>query len=102
MVELLSVALGGADELDPARAQGSLFICIDSGAFRDSGGYQAAAERFRARMLDSPPAQGFSEVMLPGEPEQRARQARRAAGVPVPEATWEGLQQAAKERGVSI
>ncbi len=102
MVELLSVAIGGADELDPQRAYGSLFLCLDTGAFRASAGYRRYAEQFRERITSAPPAQGFSEVLLPGEPEQRARRQRCQEGIPVPEATWEAIQQAARERGVRL
>ena len=39
---------------------------------------------------------------MPGEPEQRARRERGEHGIPVPEATWEAIQQAARERSVAL
>jgi uncharacterized oxidoreductase len=46
------------------------------------------------------PAEGFDEVLVPGEPEQRERRRREAEGVPVPEKTWEAIAKTAAELGV--
>ena len=48
-----------------------------------------------------PPAAGFQEVLVPGEPERRERERREAEGVPVPEATWEAIQKTAADLGVA-
>ena len=32
-----------------------------------------------------------TEVLLPGEPEQRAQQERAQNGIPIPEATWQAI-----------
>ncbi len=102
MVELLSDALTGADEMDPARAAGTLVICIDVGAIRPAEGFRAYSKKLQERMVSGPPAEGFKEVLFPGDPEQRARAQRSADGIPLPETTWEGIQAAARERGVGL
>ena len=40
------------------------------------------------------------EVLIPGEPEQRARAERLADGVPLSEQTWASIIAAAREVGV--
>jgi hydroxycarboxylate dehydrogenase B len=102
MVELLSVALTGADDMDAQRPVGSLFLCIDVEAFRPAAGFQAYAEALRERMVSAPPAEGFAEVLMPGDPEERARAERQEAGIPVPDATWEAIHQAARHVGISL
>jgi LDH2 family malate/lactate/ureidoglycolate dehydrogenase len=102
MVELISVALGGADGLDSKRAAGTVILCIDPGAFRPADEYLETATRFKQRLLGVPPAQGFDRVLMPGDPEQNMRRERREQGIPVPDATWEAIGAAARERGVAL
>jgi LDH2 family malate/lactate/ureidoglycolate dehydrogenase len=45
------------------------------------------------RIHGSAPALGFSGVLLPGEPEINTFHQRSAQGIPLPDATWEELQQ---------
>jgi uncharacterized oxidoreductase len=49
-----------------------------------------------------PPAPGVSEILLPGEPEARARAERTRDGVLLPEATWEAITEVANELGVKV
>ena len=83
-------------------ALGTVVLCIDPGAFRPAEEYLETAGRFKQRLLAVPPAQGFDQVLMPGDPEQRMRRERREQGIPVPEATWEAIGQAARERGVAL
>ena len=98
-VELLSLALTGAlpHKLGPF-ASGAFFLCVDPAAFGTREGYAEAAGELTARIKGIRPAPGFEEVLLPGEPEHRSRQAR-AAGVPVDDATWQALEQVRREVG---
>ena len=41
-----------------------------------------------------PPAPGFDEVLLPGEPEQRAQAERERDGIPLPPTLWTTLERA--------
>jgi LDH2 family malate/lactate/ureidoglycolate dehydrogenase len=116
-VELLTGALAGAG-LSPrlvntgltggrqdARAAteegvGHLFVAIDPERF-------AGRERFRARMDDllaavkaTRPAAGFSEVLVPGEPEHRAEDVAASAGIALPAASIEELRLLATEEGL--
>jgi LDH2 family malate/lactate/ureidoglycolate dehydrogenase len=65
---------------------------VDPGAFGPRAAYGQAADELLGQIKSVRPAPGFDEVLLPGEPEQRAR-AARANGVPVDDVTWAKLQE---------
>ena len=60
----------------------------------------AEAEAILARVKEAPPADGFDEVMIPGEPEARLRARRLADGIPLPDAVWAKIGAAARAVGV--
>ena len=86
----------------PGRGGGTLFITFDPTVFGTAQGYEAAADKVLARVKAVPPAPGFQEVLLPGEPELRNKSKRGAEGVPIPEATWEALKKAGSDLGVNV
>jgi len=49
----------------------------------------------------TPPAQGFAEVLYPGEIEFRREQDRRKNGIPVEDATWRKLGDLAQAYGLA-
>lgn len=112
MATLLSSALvqeGDQRGGDQRRAQAGpgegpgakVFFCaIDTRVFGE-GAPAAATDIFR-HVRAVPPADGFDEVLIPGEPERRSAARRRAAGVPVAEDTWRAVVEVATELGVSI
>ncbi len=57
----------------------------------DRTAYGQTADDLLRQIKSVRPLPGFAEVLLPGEPEQRAC-AARARGVPVDEVTWGKLQ----------
>ena len=119
-VELLTGALAGAGlsprmvntgltggRGDPAaptaeRGVGHLFVAIDPDRF-------AGRELFRTRMGDlvaavkaTRPAEGFTEVLVPGEPEHRAEVAAASKGVALPAESIEELRVLAAEEGLAF
>jgi LDH2 family malate/lactate/ureidoglycolate dehydrogenase len=46
--------------------------------------FLSRVDHFIALMKAAPLAQGFAEVLMPGEPELRTEAARRRAGIPLP------------------
>jgi LDH2 family malate/lactate/ureidoglycolate dehydrogenase len=104
VVELLSVALSGADVAtdQSGRANGSTFLAIDPTAFRPLVEFETSARKLMDRVKAVPPAPGFDEVLVPGEPEHRSRTERERNGIAVPEATWEALQTTARDLGVAV
>jgi LDH2 family malate/lactate/ureidoglycolate dehydrogenase len=103
-VEILSIALSGADTMkgDGDRYNGGFFLAIDPSAFRPLGEFAAAASAICDRAASVPPAPGSAGVLIPGQPEERNRQQRRANGVELAEATWEAIQETARSVGATI
>jgi ureidoglycolate dehydrogenase (NAD+) len=111
MVEVLSGVLSGSGV---RYGVGQLYG--DAGAPLDTGHFHVAIdpertvgrERFAA-VLDgllgelraTPPAPGFDEVLVPGDPEDRARAERERSGVPVEPALWRTLCALSDELGVA-
>lgn len=102
-VEMLCGALTPGDAHNgEGRRGGSVVWAVDAFAFRDRGTYETQADFVLGRVKKIKPAQGFDEVLLPGEPEARSAAARLKDGVPVAEATWEQIVEAGKSVGVAV
>ena len=54
------------------------------------------------KVKDVPPAAGFDEVLLPGEPAARRAAERAASGVPIPDGVWTEIKEAAAKVGVEV
>jgi LDH2 family malate/lactate/ureidoglycolate dehydrogenase len=103
IVELMAIGLSGGDLLDASEHGSCLFVlCIDSKAFRPLEEFDRTVESMAERLKAIPPAEGFDEVLLPGEPEARSRAARSRDGIPLPDRTWEALVSVAGELGVGV
>jgi LDH2 family malate/lactate/ureidoglycolate dehydrogenase len=59
-------------------------------------------DRLIRAMKSTPPATGYSEVLVAGEPELRIEQERAATGIPVGHGTWHALCQVADRLGVAV
>jgi uncharacterized oxidoreductase len=91
--QLLSLALTGALAAPQGEfSSGAFFVCVDPGAFGPPAAYGESADQLLGQIKSVRPAPGFEAVLLPGEPEQRAR-ATRADGVPVDDVTWGKLEE---------
>ncbi len=103
LVELLGGVLTGAGAPalpGYAMNNGVFFLVLDPGAFRPRQKFDADARRLVAAIRATRPAPGFQEVLLPGEPERRTARRREAQGIPVDQATWQGLLEAAAGLGI--
>lgn len=109
VAELLGQALTGADTSGNAQGSGgvymlagNVFIVLDQGLFRSKEEYNTTADAIIQRIKAVPPAPGFTEVLLPGAPEQRSKARRRQEGVGIPEITWEALCSEATKLGLNL
>lgn len=75
--------------------QNSVVAAIDIGAFTDPAAYRAEVDRLIDGLRALPRADGSSEVLVPGEPEDRTTVERRRHGIPLPPGTVENLRAAA-------
>ena len=92
--------LGCTDNRDGSKMAGSSIIVMDVGALAPIDGVQARVENMVQYLKDTPPMQGSSGVLYPGEIEARSRQERLANGVPVPQQTWDQVSQLIEEYGL--
>jgi uncharacterized oxidoreductase len=105
MVDLLSGALAGAGttgERSGHVGNGVFCLLADVEAFRPLDEFRACVADMGRRVKDCPPADGFDEVLLPGEPEARARRARYATGVFIEDATWAQIVAEAERYGCRV
>jgi uncharacterized oxidoreductase len=102
LVEILGGLLGGSSIVKDQPGNGLAFIVVDAAAFVPSEQFEGMMRELRDYIKSSPPAEGFSEVMLPGEPEARRIEERRKNGIPLDDATWEQIRAAADSVGVSM
>jgi LDH2 family malate/lactate/ureidoglycolate dehydrogenase len=96
MVDVFTGILTGLGwGLDPAARHndGSLFLALNVAAFRPLEEFRAEVTEFAKFLKSSRPAQGFTEVLYPGEVEWRARQERLRNGIPVEDKTWAQIQE---------
>jgi LDH2 family malate/lactate/ureidoglycolate dehydrogenase len=93
MVHILGGCLSGAS-FSPIRVRsqrpqdpdnlGHFFLAIDPTMFREPGEFEADMDALIATLHAAPPADPAAPVLVPGEPEERARRERAAQGIPVP------------------
>jgi LDH2 family malate/lactate/ureidoglycolate dehydrogenase len=108
MVEFFGRVLTGADEFAEAGRggpvyghSGTLIVAFDASVFVAPERYAAAADETIRRLKAIPPAPG-SEVLVPGEPEERSRSQRQGEGIPLAEETWEQIRATARDVGVAV
>lgn len=106
MCELLGAALVGGLTLAPkwerdgSAINSMLSIVIDPDSLTSRDGLAAEADAFLDYLRSSALREGFDELLVPGEPEQRAREAR-AGAVPVDDGTLRELRVAGSKAGLS-
>ena len=77
-------------------------IAIDPECFAPLDDFIADVEAQCAALLSSPPAAGVDEILLPGEPELRARVEREQSGIPIADATVAELDALCAEAGIAM
>ena len=80
--------------------KGDLLAALDPGAFTDRERFVREAEEFILEVKSSRKAEGFEEILVPGEPEFRKREKYLREGIPLADEIWEDLRRTAKELGV--
>ena len=82
-------------------ANEATIIVLDVASFGSLSGFTEELATQCARISSSAPAEGFSEVLLPGEIELRTHAERSASGIFVPESIWDSIIALADELGVA-
>ncbi|MBI5401589.1 malate/lactate/ureidoglycolate dehydrogenase [Candidatus Wolfebacteria bacterium] len=104
--EILAGALTGGDTSSPASptvhcvGNGMLSIYIDQKRFGDNDKFLAEIDKLTAWVKASPTITSDGEILLPGEPEQKARVERLRDGITLDEETLRQFVETAKSVGV--
>jgi uncharacterized oxidoreductase len=105
MVEILSGLLTGLGfGIDPKgpHNDGVFMAAFAVEAFRPLDEFKREIAEFVAYVKDTPPAEGFPEVLYPGEIEYRTEQQRRREGISIEDETWRQLTALAEAAGVAL
>jgi len=92
----------GSQFLDFDRAQnvGHFFLAMKPDLFVSRDEYRARMDRLVTRVHANPPAEGFTEVVMPGEIESRLEAERRKSGVPYGPKEFAALTAEAEKAGL--
>jgi uncharacterized oxidoreductase len=102
-VETLAAILPGLGfGVDPEgrHNDGAFLLAFDPSAFRPLAQFKAEVAAFARYVKATPPAEGFTEVLYPGEIEHRTAERRRRDGIPIEDDTWNRLASLLRAAGV--
>jgi uncharacterized oxidoreductase len=102
-VETLAALLPGLGfGIDPQgrHNDGAFMLVLDPGAFAPGKDFKAEVEAFVRYLKATPPADGFDEVLYPGEKEYKTEQQRRHEGIPIEDETWDRISALAERFGL--
>jgi LDH2 family malate/lactate/ureidoglycolate dehydrogenase len=78
------------------------FLAIDLARFMPLDVFHQRMQSLVAMVKSSRPAKGYDEILVAGDPEWRAEEARRRDGIPLSDGVWQNLMQAAQQLGVPV
>lgn len=90
-----------SDHSEPQNV-GHLFFAIRPDLCMAKEEFAERMDTFVSRAKASPLAQGFDEILIPGEPEARTAAERRQFGIPVTETVVESLLDEAKIMSIDV
>lgn len=108
MCELLAGAIGGGGTIQPGNARDTriinnmLMIVIDPVRLTDSDYIATEMRAMSDYARQSPPGDGQSPVLMPGDPEREQRLSRSREGIYVEDETWRQIRDAAQEYGIHL
>ena len=81
---------------------GHVFMAIRPDLFMPMADFKARMDTMIERLKDSHPAEGFDEVLMPGEPEARREAERMRTGIPLTDEVLASLRGESVSLGVSL
>jgi len=103
IAELMSGPLVGSEYYPAVTQRSGVFIfALKASLFQPMEKYDEALQKSLKKIKAIPPAKGFSEVLLPGEPESKMNTQRLQEGIPIPTDTWQAVRKAGLTVGVDI
>ncbi|MBN1401676.1 MAG: Ldh family oxidoreductase [Anaerolineae bacterium] len=82
--------------------QNSFVAAVNIAAFTDVDEYKAHVDGTIAGLKGLPKAEGYDEILVPGEPENRVYAERSANGIPLPDGTVRNLRAVAAKLNVTL
>lgn len=107
MCEVLGAAITGGMTIAPHHPRGDgivnsmLSFILDASALGDPTHIADEAVAIGEWVKASAPAPGFDEILLPGDPENRARAKRAAEGIPIDDKSLADILDAARSLGLT-
>jgi len=103
-IELLAGVLSGSGCIgkDQRLSNGVLLIILDIAQFLPLEEFYKESDIFIQHVKSSPPAEGFDEILLPGEIETKVKNQRAQDGIFVEEETWEQILEWGHKLGVDL
>jgi len=86
----------------PRHVQNSVVAAIDIEQFTDVESYKKHIDNLIDGIKALPKAEGFKEILVPGEPEEKTFDDRSKNGIPLPEGTIRNLRVVAERFGVKL
>jgi len=105
VIDVLCGTLSGAGCSRPGvphPANGLFGIVIDIQKFLPLTDFRRQVDALIQHVKSSPLAPGFTEILVPGEPEHRERQKRMAEGIFVEDETWRQITEVATKVGLRL
>src|SRR5208282_5397889 len=94
VVEALAGALTGTGcdgEITYGMTNGVFILVLNIDSFISSESFKERIDKLIRSVKSSPTAPGFTEILIPGEPEYREEERRSKKGIPIPDAAWKTL-----------
>jgi LDH2 family malate/lactate/ureidoglycolate dehydrogenase len=79
---------------------GAFVIALDPEWFGGAERYRTTVARVLGGLRQQPPADGFEEILIPGDPERRSRERRAREGIPLADPVWSDLVEIGSRYGV--
>ncbi len=92
----------GSAMLGPAFEFNWLVVAIATDVFSSAEHYEENARIIVENLRASPPAPDVDRVRVPGDPERESECRKRKSGIALHQEVWQGLVDAARERGVPV
>ena len=104
IAELVGRFLAGGEAYASSQTSSfsNLIVAVNVEAFRPLAEFQALVNGRLGEIKAIPPAPGFTEVLLPGEPEQRTQTQRGQTGISVPDDTWTTIKEIATRLKIPV
>ena len=101
MVSILGANLVGSAVHPDAEPAGGFALAIDPAAFGDADDVRKGIRANLERIRNTRPAEGFTEVQIPGDFERKSRAAAEGHPIEIPDSTWDLFVASAEKVGMA-